>query len=464
MKIKKLTIRNFLGISELETDLGPGVNMVRGDNGVGKSSLLKAITQTFEGGKRDPWVIHRMKNGEVAQLSHDDNTCAEILVELDGNMKVKKTIGPEKSDVVVTERRGTLDVALRPAQKILDELVGARTVNPVDFYEAKPQEQRKILLSIIPDLLFGADVNTVLIQHGVPTTVRMQEAAKVGLEELRNLEDRLMELRREAWAQKEHHGEAAEAESNKLPNGYLVEEVPEFGDLMRKYDQAHESEMNLGSAESRVMDAFEDMDHRKLQVKTLEAQLAEAKTHLVRFTKVHDERIAECEVVRSKVIPSGPIREELDKLEERRDHRKSFDTMAQHVRKRDESMEKVRILDDTIRKAVRVELPSMLWSRLDNTPLRGLDIGMDGDKITVGGKDINNLSDSEQCVLAMRLGEATAVTLGEGKDQLKTICMDRFEALGQNTRALFFKNANPDFQYVICERTEGPLTVTQGAT
>ena len=40
--LKKLAIRNFCGFAALEVEFGPGVNIIAGLNGAGKTSLLKA--------------------------------------------------------------------------------------------------------------------------------------------------------------------------------------------------------------------------------------------------------------------------------------------------------------------------------------------------------------------------------------------------------------------------------------
>ena len=47
MKIKEIVISNYKAIREMEISFGPGINLLIGDNGVGKTSVLEASTVAF---------------------------------------------------------------------------------------------------------------------------------------------------------------------------------------------------------------------------------------------------------------------------------------------------------------------------------------------------------------------------------------------------------------------------------
>lgn len=47
MWIKKITISNYKAIREMKIEFQSGVNLLIGDNGVGKTSVLEAITVAF---------------------------------------------------------------------------------------------------------------------------------------------------------------------------------------------------------------------------------------------------------------------------------------------------------------------------------------------------------------------------------------------------------------------------------
>lgn len=44
MEFKRVVIQNFKGIENMELTFFPGVNLILGENGVGKTSVLEAMT------------------------------------------------------------------------------------------------------------------------------------------------------------------------------------------------------------------------------------------------------------------------------------------------------------------------------------------------------------------------------------------------------------------------------------
>lgn len=467
MKIVKLAVRNFLGISDFEAILGPGVNVVHGQNGSGKSSLLKAIWKAFFGGKSDaPWVIHRLKSGDVELgkgKAADFPEVAEILVELDGALKVRRRIAERGSFVQVTKKEGPIDVEITSPQKFLDALVPQGSLNPVEFFKASPAERRRILLAAVPATLTHEDIADILAEYTLPPQDWWKSFAptRVGLTELGEIEILLMERRRAAWSEKEHHEEASKAEAKKLPPNYAAEDVPDVAAVLRRLDEANFSVQAHGDARDALSkaelarDAAQDTWKRLAQeMDNLKIKIASATIDIENAELKVDERQAFLDAKVSAVVDPEPIKATLRALEERREWRKAWDEAKLHEAERETFAAAVRAYDDAMRKGIRTEAPRLLWSRLDQTPLRGLDIGMDGDRITVKGTDIDNLSASEQIKIALAIARATA-------GELKTICVDGFEVLDTKTREAFRKEAAEDgYQYIIASVSEGPLTVT----
>ena len=77
MKIVRLQIRNFLGLREVDVKTD-AVNIVRGKNRQGKTSLIRAIEAAFQSGDQS------------AKIRQGEDT-AEILVELD-DLYVQRSI------------------------------------------------------------------------------------------------------------------------------------------------------------------------------------------------------------------------------------------------------------------------------------------------------------------------------------------------------------------------------------
>lgn len=49
MNLTHVSIKNFKGVKNMELDFAPGVNLLIGDNGVGKTSVLEAIAVGLAG-------------------------------------------------------------------------------------------------------------------------------------------------------------------------------------------------------------------------------------------------------------------------------------------------------------------------------------------------------------------------------------------------------------------------------
>lgn len=59
MKIKRLYIKNYKAISEIDVDCGRMFNVIIGNNGVGKSTILSAINLLYS------WLLARMRNANA---------------------------------------------------------------------------------------------------------------------------------------------------------------------------------------------------------------------------------------------------------------------------------------------------------------------------------------------------------------------------------------------------------------
>ena len=140
-KIKRLVIRNCLGIEEKAISFG-NTNIISGGNAKGKTSILEVIEKAlYNSDRRDQFV----------RVGADK---AYVEIETDDGMKVERSVDSTgKSDVKVT-----IDgIPKRAPQTYLDQLFGVSkerkdvfAFNPVDFMNKPAKEQSKILLSMMP--------------------------------------------------------------------------------------------------------------------------------------------------------------------------------------------------------------------------------------------------------------------------------------------------------------------------
>lgn len=135
MIIEALSVTNFKGIKSIKLQgLRPGLIIVTGNNGAGKSSLLDAIEQGLRGGK----AVAKKPIREGADK-------ADVQFDL-GELEVTRTWREAKAPVVKVRNKKNRTTA---GQKVLDMLLNARTMDPTSFLrldeKRRSQELQKAL-------------------------------------------------------------------------------------------------------------------------------------------------------------------------------------------------------------------------------------------------------------------------------------------------------------------------------
>lgn len=115
--IRRIEIKNYMGVSELTTAPGPAGLMVHGRNHRGKSSFIKALKAVFHGQGIGP---EKIRNGED-----------KASIFIDGDViKISRTITKSGSRLEVTNAEGFK----RPApQGYLCEQFGEYSLDPIDL-------------------------------------------------------------------------------------------------------------------------------------------------------------------------------------------------------------------------------------------------------------------------------------------------------------------------------------------
>ncbi|WP_242840692.1 AAA family ATPase [Clostridium hydrogeniformans] len=133
LRIKKLNIKNFLGLEELGLDCSK-VNLIKGPKGSGKSSIIEAIEKTFTNRNRRTEVI---KHGEEE---------ATLFVELDGGLSVDRRLRTDKGDYLKVRKE---DGAVPSTEKFLRSLINGDIFRPLDWVNMNIKEQTKSILSML---------------------------------------------------------------------------------------------------------------------------------------------------------------------------------------------------------------------------------------------------------------------------------------------------------------------------
>ena len=146
MKIVALQVENFLRISAVLIKPDGNLVEIAGANGQGKTSVLNAIWCALAGRAAEP--PRPIRKGQERAL---------IKVNL-GELVVTRTFTPAKdggitSHLRVTNAEGT---PFTSPQKVLDELMGVLTFDPLEFARMKPREQYDALRGLVPGVDFDA--------------------------------------------------------------------------------------------------------------------------------------------------------------------------------------------------------------------------------------------------------------------------------------------------------------------
>ncbi len=137
MRIHQLTIKNLLGITEIDIEPYPGVNVIAGNNGQGKTSLLNAIWFALAGEAAQKQVNEPIREGEKS---------AEVTVDLGEFTVTRKWRDGKPSELVVTAKDG---VKYSKPRAFLDEKLGALSFDPLAFSRMDSKTQLKTLLALV---------------------------------------------------------------------------------------------------------------------------------------------------------------------------------------------------------------------------------------------------------------------------------------------------------------------------
>lgn len=446
--IATLQISNYLGIQESTVKAGK-VNLISGGNGTGKSSHLEAIERAIT------------NKGRRTKQVRDEADKSVILLVLDDGTQIKRTITEGSQSVEVKNKDGF--TASKP-QTYLDSLAGAFAFNPIDFVFQKPEDQKKTLLSILDIKLTPADAERLL--GSVPIGINWQLH---GLEIQKLLYKVAYDTRTQKNADKKAIENQLKVEAVKLPEGFDPAPYRNIS-LREKYDelrkaQEHNEEANklvaaIGNAEHQITIYGSSNDKLQYEINgyireidELQRRISEAQAKIDANNQKIATENSEIEALQKQLAEFKPIdttalESEIESFQEKQGLVVIYDRVQDLTKKVSDAEAVAKDWD------LKVETIKALPTELVKSAKLPIDgIGYDGSNFTYKGRPLDNLSDSEKIRFGLDIARSMA------KD-LKLICVDRFEALGDEAKQEFLKQAETDdFQYFVTERTSGPLQV-----
>lgn len=132
-KINFLRVSNFLGIDEMELEASK-INIFKGPNGKGKTSVIESLEKTFTNKDRRTEVI---KHGQEE---------ATMFVELDDGLSIDRRVRSEKGNYLKVRQDGK---GADSTERFISSLVNGNIFRPLDWVNLSSKEQTKSLLSML---------------------------------------------------------------------------------------------------------------------------------------------------------------------------------------------------------------------------------------------------------------------------------------------------------------------------
>lgn len=440
LTLTKLSIRDYLGIEQVELSGLGKILLVEGRNAEGKTSVLNAIKEAMISSGADPTVIRAGKEK------------AEILLELQPeHIEISRKITPNANTVSVKVD----GQPVRSPQAFLDKLRGQSSINPVAFFLAPKRKRREILLQAIALKMSPAEFAKKVwkitglrgfpdaeLKRSLPTSDGAKEDALTLTERWRQT---TYDLRHSINVDATRLRKAIEQDRQELPD--KLEPIA-IEDLQRKRNELQAAvkeqvEYDEKIAEERMLkDQQEAIEY---DIKQLEAQINLKKKRWVQNNK---SLLALESQIKGSNPPDGKrIQQELAELEA------IWEQGQRHrdILRRQTELEVIEVRAeklDTFHKGLAKDVPQVLLKEA-KMPCEGLMV--EGETISIGGIAIDRLSGREQVEFAMMLTRATA-------GNLKVIVVDGLELLDTKNLKLFKEEIDgDDFQYVLAKVSDSGL-------
>lgn len=438
MKITGISITDFLGIQTFKLDKAGKLNLVTGDNGVGKSSVLRAIKEAFKTGGRDANIVHK------------DAEKGEIFIQLDTGHTIRRRFDAARSQLDVTDG----DRKIEKPQTFLDGLFGPNVFNPIDFFRADPRERRSMLLQTLDLRITKGNLYDILTGLGIDGSFH----------DFGNYDFDANALDVIAILQKDIYNSRA------LVNGDIIrikksieqdrKELPDTFDAEKFADFNHDEKMaELKVAQetvSRYKNIVAEQERSRNRYNQIAAEIEEAERKLAALQAeakaIHENGHELAAKVAGYEAPNiAAMEKNLSEYNASRKAQVKLEAIKQRETELvtvEESHERL----DNLHKALVDAVPKAILKEA-KVPIDGLEIR--NDDLYVDGKEFGKLSQSEQ----IRFGVKLARFLSQDKP-LKVILVDGIEALSTTTRKAFIAEAAGDeFEYFMTQVTDGPLNV-----
>ena len=429
IRVAKITIRNVMGIEELEFSPG-AVTVISGGNATGKSSIVEAILAVKNGG-HDPTLLRiGQETGEVVFL-------------LDDGTEVRELITPTKSTLTVKDpERGGIS---RPKTWI-DRLTDSLSLNPVEFLTCSDEQRLRYVLESSPATLSAEQLRQAVggaleVPDDIPGhPLRVVEKVAKAVYDLRT-------------------GKNAIARDSGATAEQLAKSIPEIDarQLEAEIQLALEAEQGVRARFARDREIIQrevrrleesygrEIEQQRNRLNALEQEAKDAVKEAAASVQPKVEALnadeqAELRPVTDRAAAARTQQKMLPQLEAQRS------LVKQHRQKTEAATAESKQLT-----AALARLDALKSELMATSPVKGLEI-RDG---VVFFRDVpwSRVNTAEQVKIALRLAKHRA-------GDLPLVCVDGLESLDGETFDAFMRSApKTGLQFIVTRVGDGALKV-----
>jgi DNA repair ATPase RecN len=424
--IQKLSIRNFLGIKQVEITPDNKLNVITGGNGSGKTSILRAIETAFSG-----------RIGKDIKIIHIGEDKAEILVELD-DIIINKSFTKNGTTTKITKDGCTIN---KP-QEYLDGIIGDFSFNPIEFANMKEEKKTEYLLKLL-NIKFNQSELEDMLHIKID-----REFKTIGLELLENVHDYYYDKRKNVNLQRTTLEKYINESLDKL--GSVTFNADQYNKAIEEKNYLIQKRQDVAIAKTeytkkqqdldRINNDIEELQKKLLQLTKESKQLTDELSAYKEDTYDYDQEIKKLDDVLNILIEQKSKYDQKIAIE--KESEKLHYLTKEHL-----------MLDDIVKKcSTQIKDDIMAKSKL---PIDGLSF-IDG-HFLINGKNFDNLSGRERLFISLDIAKAL-------NNNFKIICIDGAECLDKESFELLKQEIMKDeYQFFITNvHSEGNINVNNG--
>lgn len=172
--LKRVTIKNFMGITFREITLPPHGVVIQGTNAEGKTSFLEAIRVGLLNVGAKPSMVRKGADESILEFVVDGT-------EETGDITIRRRLTPDDSNTLTV--KDSFNVKITKPQSFLNELLGIAPIDALALWtDAKPRERRERVMSSVPLNIPEADLRALLDDYALEDFVRRKPDGALDLD------------------------------------------------------------------------------------------------------------------------------------------------------------------------------------------------------------------------------------------------------------------------------------------